>query len=435
MIDIAENSELYILYELILYDTIYSVVDNGSKTNKKNFERRYIVTETNQKKSILVEMVDQLDLPQYVVKKTVHRYESLGEWFDREKSTLKDVDIFPQGSFALGTTIRPINDKEEYDLDMGCKVKIPDFKSVYTQEQLKKMVGIELENYRNAKGIRKVLEPKHRCWRLEYMDEVNFHLDIVPCIPLHRDKQSEYKKQLEDAFGYKEFLNNSVTDVAINITDDRHDDYTNISHDWIISNPEGYLKWFESRMTSETMLFSNRTSVTPVPLYNRKTTLQRCIQLLKRHRDNMFGDDKSKPISIIITTLAARAYNGETNIEEAVLNLLNEMPSYINSSSPRVSNPVNPNEDFTDRWDMPEGRKLDLEGNFRNWLMQAKIDFNNLVKADSYEKANLIINSKFALKMDKDALQQRYNYKAEKWNSVTTVPKNPPKPWGDAYQY
>lgn len=150
--------------------------------------------ETIEKKSILVDMVDQLDLPEYVVKQTVQRYESLGEWFGQEKSTLKDVDIFPQGSFALGTTIKPINDKDEYDLDMGCKVRISDFKSVYTQENLKKMVGIELENYRTAKGIKKILEAKHRCWRLEYMDEVHFHLDIVPCIPLHGDKQSIYKK-------------------------------------------------------------------------------------------------------------------------------------------------------------------------------------------------------------------------------------------------
>lgn len=390
---------------------------------------------TTQKKSILVEMVEQLELPGNVVEKTVQRYKSLGEWFGRENSTLKEVDIFPQGSFAMGTTIRPINDKDEYDLDMGCKVRIPDFKSVYTQEQLKKMVGIELENYRNAKGIKKMLEPKHRCWRLEYMDEVKFHLDIVPCIPLHEDKQSAYKKQLEDAFGYNDLLNNTVADVAINITDDRHVDYNNISHDWIISNPEGYLKWFESRMTSEKMMISNRSSVTPVPLYNRKTPLQSCIQLLKRHRDNMFGDDKSKPISIIITTLAARAFNGETNIEKAILNLLNEMPSYINSSTPRVPNPVNPNEDFTDRWEMPEGKKLDLEGNFRNWLIQARIDFNYLLEADSYEKANLILNNKFAIKVERDVLQMQYNNQAVNWKPVTTIPKNPPKPWGDAYQY
>ena len=203
------------------------------------------------KKGVLEEMIDQLDLPDYVVEKTIQRYKSLGEWLNRENSSFKDVDIniFPQGSFALGTTIKPIIEQEEYDLDMGCKVIIPNFKSLFTQEQLKEMVGTELESYRVAKGIKQELEKKHRCWRLEYMDEVKFHLDIVPCIPLNIDKQSVYKKQLEDTFNYEESLNKSVVDAAINITDDQLENYSIISQDWNISNPEGYLKWFESRMT------------------------------------------------------------------------------------------------------------------------------------------------------------------------------------------
>lgn len=391
--------------------------------------------ETMHSKSVLEEMIDQLDLPEYVVKKTIARYESLGEWFSRENSSFKDVniDIFPQGSFALGTTIKPINDQEEYDLDMGCKINILNFKSLYTQEQLKEMVGDELESYRVAKGIKQELEEKHRCWRLEYMDEIKFHLDIVPCVPLNSDKQSVYKKQLENAFNYQEFLNKSVVDAAINITDDRHESYTAISQDWNISNPEGYLKWFESRMTTGVFGFYNRSSVTPVPIYNRKTILQRCIQLLKRHRDIMFGENDSKPISIIITTLAARAYNGELNLEEAMVNLLEKMPIYINSNSPRVPNPVNPDEDFTDRWDTSEGKKLDLEGNFKNWLLQAKVDFNNLLKTTSYETASLILNSKFSLKIDNSLLDEKFKLKNVKQSNVTSLPKNPPKPWGDAY--
>ncbi|MFC0300371.1 nucleotidyltransferase [Virgibacillus soli] len=387
------------------------------------------------KKGILEEMIEQLDLPEYVVEKTIQRYKSLGEWFNRENSTFKDVDIniFPQGSFALGTTIKPISEQEEYDLDMGCKINVPNFKSLFTQEQLKEMIGTELESYRVAKGIKQELEEKHRCWRLEYMDEIKFHLDIVPCIPLNIDIQSVYKKQLEDVFNYEESLNKSVVDAAINITDDRLDNYSIISQDWNISNPEGYLKWFESRMTMGDFGIYNRSSITPVPIYSRKTILQRCIQLLKRHRDNMFGDDDSKPISIIITTLAARAYNGELNLGEALINLLENMPTYINPSTPRVPNPVNPNEDFTDRWDTLAGKKLDLEGNFKNWLLQAKVDFNNLLKTESYETASLILSNKFSLNIDNSLLNKTYNLNGNKQRNVTSLPINPPKPWGDAY--
>jgi hypothetical protein len=388
-------------------------------------------------KSILDEMVEKLDLPEYVVENTIKRYESLGEWFGRENIAFKEirVDIFPQGSFALGTTIRPVNDKEEYDLDMGCKVNLPQFKNQYSQEDLKKMVGLELEKYRIAKGINKNLDEKHRCWRLEYKDEIKFHLDIVPCIPIYTDSKENYKQKLHEAYQYDATLYETVANLAVNITDNRLESYSTISQDWQISNPEGYLKWFEDRMVQGMrVIFNERASVKPVPIYAQKTILQRCIQLMKRHRDNMFGDDERKPISIIITTLAARAYNGEQNLEEALINILIKMPEYINKSIPRVPNPVNPNEDFTDRWDMPEGEKLDLEGNFKNWLMQAKVDFNNLLKTNSYETASLILNNKFSIKVDKQLLSGKYNYKQENQKAFARVlPTNPPKPWSDGY--
>ena len=393
--------------------------------------------ETTQTRSIFNEIIEQLDLPEYVVEKAVKRYESLGEWFGRENSSFKDtqVEVFPQGSFALGTTIKPINDQEEYDLDMGCKVDIPQFEDQYTQENLKQMIGKELEEYRIAKRIQQELDEKHRCWRLEYKDEIKFHLDIVPCIPLRTTDKRAYEQMIHEAYQYQENLSQSVVDLAINITDNRLENYSEISKDWLISNPEGYLKWFEDRMMKgQHGIYNERAFVKPVPVYARKTILQRCIQLLKRHRDNMFGDDEGKPISIIITTLAARAYNGEQRLEEALINILENMPMYINSQSPRVPNPVNPNEDYTDRWDTDEGKKLNLEGNFRHWLLQAKIDFNNLIKLKSYETVSLILVDRFSVKVDKRVLSEQYNYSEGNQAVVAKeLPKNPPKPWGDGY--
>lgn len=79
----------------------------------------------------------------------------------------------------------------------------------------------------------------------------------------------------------------------------------------------------------------------------------------------MFEENKdSKPISIIITTLASRAYDGEQNLEEAIINILNKMPQYIYSNKPRVLNPVKPEEDFIDRWDNPKFSHSNLEANF-----------------------------------------------------------------------
>src|SRR5690625_6274351 len=69
-----------------------------------------------------------------------------------------------------------------------------------------------------------------------------------------------------------------------------------------------------------------------------------------------------KPISIIITTLAARAYRGEANLIDAVRAVPLRMMREINSTEPRVPNPVNPEEDFADKWKS----EPELETHFRS---------------------------------------------------------------------
>ena len=90
------------------------------------------------------------------------------------------------------------------------------------------------------------------------------------------------------------------------------------------SNPDGYAIWFANRCrerVSKTQLLTEE--IVPLKSYNpNKTPLQRIVQILKRHRDIMFQGDDKKPISIIITTLAAQAYNGESNIIEGLVNVV-----------------------------------------------------------------------------------------------------------------
>ncbi len=61
-----------------------------------------------------------------------------------------------------------------------------------------------------------------------------------------------------------------------------------------------------------------------------KTTLQRTVQALKRHRDLHFADaPKDKPASIVITTLAARAYRGQGSLFEVLVDVVERMPAFI----------------------------------------------------------------------------------------------------------
>lgn len=390
--------------------------------------------EKTMKKNVLQEMIEQLDLPDSIDVKVRDRYASLSKWFSREESALKgiDIDIFAQGSFAMGTTIKPLMEEEDYDLDMGCKLNIANFKDSHTQEELKNIIGEELKLYKNRVGIDNPVDEKRRCWRLEYKDEVRFHLDIVPCIPLENEKKTAYEARLFEANGYDKKFNQDVAQLAVSITDTENKNYNAITDDWNISNPQGYVRWFQERMQkNQTGLFESRTSVEPVPKYEQKAILQRCIQLFKRHRDNMFIDKiDSKPISIIITTLAAQAYEGEQDLGQAILSILNKMPNYIRSQKPRIPNPVKPEEDFTDRWDNPDFKALNLEGNFKAWLMQAKSDFNKLIETEKASDALYIIEKRFSLNMSQDRLVEDFGYQPlmpAPVKVITTVP--PTKPW------
>ena len=380
----------------------------------------------NDKKNefIFKKLTDELALPKIAYDKAIKRYEDLSEWLNREESTLKDYNphIFSQGSFRLGTAIKPLNGKNEYDLDLACKLNHRVSKSTHSQFDLKKMIGKELELYKNARSLKEDIKEKHRCWRLEYQDDLSFHMDIVPCIP-----ESNQRKQ--DIFitliklSAEENTARSISDLTVSITDNRKYNYRSISDDWNISNPESYTAWFEKRM-KETTHYSLKESfhIDNIPLFHKRTPLQMVIQLLKRHRDIMFDKyENLKPISIIITTLATKAYSGERNTYLALNNILEKMEDFIQLNTPRVPNPVNPREDFADKWSMPEHKDLKLEQNFWMWLEQAKNDFLHFKNATQPEFISKQASIKLGLKLDKKELAERLG----SVNSpiITTSPK------------
>lgn len=341
--------------------------------------------------------------------------------------------IFPQGSFRLGTAIRPLDESEGYDLDLACKLRNGITKDTHTQESLKKMIGQELESYRIARGIKEELESKHRCWRLEYQDDLNFHMDIVPCIPADENRKILLLESMRN-FGIDEFVASSASQNTVSITDDRHKGYRIICNDWDISNPEGYAQWFEHRMNPSRMqAFIEKAQVDDVPLFKRKTPLQRAIQLLKRHRDQMFkGDEDVKPISIIITTLAARAYNGEQDIVSALDNILAKMSGLVNKTSPRVPNPVDPEEDFADRWAMLKYKNLNLEQNFWHWLRQAQNDFEHITSTTDTQFITEQVDQKFSLKLNRAELAKQLGVSTASVNIITPKAQSitgSAKPW------
>ncbi len=362
---------------------------------------------TKQQETLILEnIVELLELPDTAYKKAKERYEDLGEWFGREESIFKDNDVhvFPQGSFRLGTAIRPLNMNEEYDLDLACNIRDGILKSTHSQKDLKELVGKELESYRNARGIKSKKDEKRRCWRLEYQDSLSFHMDVVPCIPLDESISNLiYEDIIYGNYVSDENLSRKISSKSVSITDIDKDNYSKIDSDWHISNPEGYALWFEAMMQKNqaTRLLMEKAQVDKLPSFNQKTILQRAVQLLKRHRDNMFQDnDDSKPISVIITTLAGRAYNGEDDLSDALKNILDNMDKYIKPSGKRVPNPTHPKEDFADKWDDKSYAHLKLEENFYLWLKSARRDFASITGSDDGGFDSDLISEKMSLSLN-----------------------------------
>ena len=357
----------------------------------------------NTTRNLLIEEVaGPIDIPASAHEKAEARYKDLGEWFGRKEARCHDFDphIYSQGSFRLGTVIRPVDDDGEYDLDMGCRLRVGVTKKTHTQQQLKDLVGIDLEEYRIARGIQEKSQEKPRCWRLKYADKLNFHLDTVPSIP----ETSERMRLIHEAIvrtGTPAGLSSLVANLTGAITDNRMSNYRIIHDAWLLSNSEGFALWFESRMKLDTALMESlalqakAAEVDELPAYRWKSPLQRCVQLLKRHRDMFFADDlDGKPASIIITTLSAKAYQGEAEIADALETILTIMGSLVNPTSPRVPNPVNPAEDFADKWSDPASRQHNLEAKFGHWLRQAQIDFEAIGKERKPELIVEMVKSK-----------------------------------------
>ena len=313
--------------------------------NKKDLISRY-----------LEEIASKLDITETMRSKAISSYNAVGKELGGIDNSLK-VKIMPQGSFYLGTVIKPVSDKDEYDIDLVCLI---DNMNEYSEYQIKNCVGDRLKN--SSRYAPMLEEEGKRCWTLQY-DE--FHMDILPCV------SNEYR-----------YIEPNFTEIKLThkITDNCYIPK--------YSNPYKYHQWFEERMQEqvnkarEKMVVMNSAEIKNVPLYEVKTTLQMAIQLLKRHRDIMYdklpsGRKDNSPISIIITTLAAKAYKNEENLYDAIENIVNHMEEYIYQENGKfiIENPVMQSENFADKWnENPEKAK-----EFYLWINKARKDFNELL--------------------------------------------------------
>lgn len=318
---------------------------------------------TNQLSQILEDAAQTLDIPEHAFEDALLKFEDIKDHLIADDSNLRqyDIHIYPQGSFRLGTVVRPLGREGEYDIDLVCRLGIQ--KENTTQAELKQKVGARLKE---RADINEILTERRRCWMLDYPDAQDFpafHLDVLPAIP-----------------------NGTGNATAILLTDKE-------LVRWQHSDPIEYANWFQERMAESLQLTrialaeKKSVQVDMVEDYEVRTPLQRVVQILKRHRDVYFStQDEIKPISIIITTLAAQAFRNEQTLAEALQGALERIPGLIERRDGEwwIQNPVNEAENFADKWNEDDNRRIA----FFKWLEHLSSDVRQLLEGNSEVSAS-----------------------------------------------
>jgi hypothetical protein len=323
----------------------------------------FLETRQSQLDDLLARICEELQLSPIRYDEAVARYEAVCRWLDAEGSSVAQYEptIYPQGSMRIGTTVKPLG-REEHDLDFVCEFQVHASQMESPLDLLKHVV----QRLREHKVYRELLEVKNRCVRLNYANE--FHMDILPACP--------------DPKSGRDCI----------VVPDRE------SKAWKPSNPRGYADWFEDRcaltlvLEASTRMFA-KDSAEPIPAQeasHEKATLKHVVQLLKRWRDIYYQDRCDEaPISMVLTTLAARSYRGHSSVSEAMSSILDGIEGAVNAAMPGriyVLNPANQAEDLSERWDDPANYAAFVEG-----MADLCSGWKQLIAASEMQKSTSIL--------------------------------------------
>lgn len=283
----------------------------------------FLNNKTAQIDDLLARAAEKLQLDKTRREKIESSYQAIQELLENDQTYFnsKNFEIYPQGSVRIGTTVKPLA-KNEFDLDIVLHIRDNEYEStdpMIVFNELKRVLSAN-KNY-NDKVITKA-----RCVRLDYTGD--YHMDILS--------------------GCQQNINNEDKIVI----PDRE------LKALLISNPRGYAKWFIGKAESvRQSLLEKAYAAEEIPTddFASKKPLQRAVQILKRYRDLFFEKepDYATP-SIVLTTLAGELYQNQESIFDTIDSIISQINSKVTHSRLKrikVLNPVDNEEDFTDKWE------------------------------------------------------------------------------------
>jgi hypothetical protein len=336
-----------------------------------------LIARKSQLVGILERLCESLELGATQYELAKKRYEGVGKWLAAaDDQLLRTLSIYLQGSTALGTTVKPIG-RNEHDVDLVGHVA----GGGGTQPRIiKKLIGDRL---RENGYYRPLLEEKPRCWRLNYANE--FHQDITPSVP------------------------NPLCALGGELVPDK------ALREWTPSNPKGYRRLFEQRAAMQPRMRLGKSTVfrgdasadiEPYPsMGGFKGILRRAVQLAKRHRDVYFEtlDSAMIPISVILTTLAARSYEYcvvhfiyDTELDllcDVVRHLPDTIETQVTGGRQRwfIWNETTSGENFAEKWNRDPQR---AEAFFA-WHRQSLHDLEMLASMEGLDQLRKTLRGAF----------------------------------------
>jgi hypothetical protein len=334
---------------------------------------------------------EKLQLDKTRRKKTEDSYLAVCKWIKEDTKYFDnyDIDFYPQGSYSIGTTVKPMS-KEEFDLDFVLHI----YGNYYTENPMNVLKQLE-RRFGEHDVYKEMYTVKNRCIRLNYARE--FHMDILPGFPTEVFIKEDTKLKVPDR----------------------------TLKDWTDSNPKGYIKWFESQSRIK-ILMEKAAKIEPLPddiPYERIEPLKRIVQLIKRYRNIYFAEMSDRaPGSIVLTTLCGHYYQSEENVYLGARSILNRMYNdIIKSSTPiEIRNPANNDEILSEKWIEDEA----LYKDFKKFIFRLRTDWNNLIELETLEEKANVLKELFGETVSKEVIQEQAEYvskaRANKMLGVTT---------------
>ena len=381
----------------------------------------------------ILSIIASLDISPSMFKNANEKYKAITKFL--EECGI-EADMYPQGSFAFGTVVRPSakDPAASYDLDFICQVR--GNRNDHTPSELRDKIEEALTSSKVYGGK---LEVYKECFTIEYADinGIKFTSRLT--------QKSLVPQLIETAIAVPKYNGER-------------------NYSWLTNNPKGFKAWFDqinepflrfSKAAYRQSLFEQNTalfaSVEEIPHELERSALQRVIQILKHHRDvyyTQFADgDDIKPISAILNAVVAQIsskYTPECSVFELLEFVLNELSIYSlqqkltfkefaqkygehtvfsrQNGKWYISNPANPEDNLADKWNV----NSKIPECFFRWVCVAKTDLIDGLQLDDERQFRAVLESGFGETTVSNVLGKKY---CGETPPRLVVPKTAAKPY------